>query len=117
MISVGTCISEQLQGPVPAHTDLDFAAVTSKQGALTVDANCMDALRQVCHNLMEPLQDDVVAAILMTQDDPGNKAEIISIGSGTGFIYQQNLVADGKAIFDCHAEVLARRGLEAYLFN
>ena len=110
-------LSEQLQGPVPAHTDLDFAAVTSKQGALTVDANCMDALRQVCHNLMEPLQDDVVAAILMTQDDPGNKAEVVSIGSGTGFIYQQNLVADGKAIFDCHAEVLARRGLEAYLFS
>ena len=108
-------LSGQLQGPVPAHTNLSCADVTSKQGAMKVGANCMDALRQVCQNLMEPLQDGVFAAILMTQD--GNKAEIVSIGSGTGFIYQQNLVANGKAIFDCHAEVLARRGLEAYLFN
>ena len=108
-------LSEQLRGNVSAYTSLSFADPPSKRSATEVESRCIEVLRQVCHNLLEPLQDDVMAAILMTR--PENKAEIISIGSGTGFKNHENLVEDGKAILDCHAEVLARRGLEAFLFS
>ena len=109
-------LSEQLWGNISAHTSLSFADAPSVQIATEVASRCIEVLRQVCHNLLVPLQDDVMAAILMTR--PEHKAEIVCIGSGTGFINQQNLVVkDGQAIFDCHAEVLARRGLQAFLFK
>ena len=108
-------LTEQLRDSVSAYTSLSFADASSKRSATEVDSRCIEVLRQVCHNLLEPLQDDVLAAILMTR--PGCNAEIICIGSGTGFINHENLVKDGEAIFDCHAEVLARRGLEAFLFS
>ena len=108
-------LSEQLRGNVSAYTSLRFADAPSRQNAGEIDSKVMDALRQVCHNLLEPLQKDVLAAILMTC--PGQKAEIVCLGSGTGFIKHQNLVNDGNAVFDCHAEVLARRGLQAFLYK
>ena len=108
-------LSEQLRGSVSAHTSLSFADAPSRQNAGEIDSKVIDALRQVCHNLLEPLQKDVLAAILMTC--PGQKAEIVCLGSGTGFIKHQNLVNDGNAVFDCHAEVLARRGLQAFLYK
>ena len=109
-------LSEQLRGSVSAHTSLSFADAPIVQIATEVPSRCIEVLRQVCHNLQEPLQGEVMAAILMTR--PGHQAKIVCIGSGTGFINQQNLVLkDGQAIFDCHAEVLARRGLQAFLFK
>ena len=96
-------------------TSLSFADALSRQNAVEIDSEVIAELRQVCQNLLEPLKKDVLAAILMTC--PGHKAEIVCIGSGTGFINHQNLVNDGKAVFDCHAEVLARRGLQAYLYK
>ena len=108
-------LSEQLQGSISAHTSLSFADAPSVQNAAEVVSRSMEALRQVCHNLLEPLQDDVMAAILMTH--PEGRAEIVCIGSGTGFINHEHLVNDGRAVFDCHAEVLARRGLQAFLFK
>ena len=96
-------------------TSLSFADALSRQNAVEIDSKAIEALRQVCQNLLEPLQKDVLAAIFMTQ--PGHKAEIVCIGSGTGFINHQNLVKDGKAVLDCHAEVLARRGLQSFLYK
>ena len=99
-----------------AYTTLSCFDAPSERSATEVDSRCTEILRQVCRILLlEPSEDDVMAAILMTR--PGYNAEIICIGSGTGFINHENLVKDGEAIFDCHAEVLARRGLEAFLFN
>ena len=108
-------LCKQLQGSVSAHTSLSFADAPSEQNAGEIDSKVIEALRQVCHNVMKPLQDNVLAAILMTR--PRQKAEIVCIASGTGFINHQNLVEDGNAVFDCHAEVLVRRGLQAYLYK
>ena len=106
-------LCKQLQGSVSAHTSLHFADVS--RNAKEIDFKCREVLRHVCHNVMESLQDNVLAAILMTR--PEQKAEIVCIASGTGFINHRNLVKDGKAVFDCHAEVLVRRGLQAYLYK
>ena len=108
-------LSEQLRGIVSEHTSLSFADPSSIGNAAKINSRSMEALRQVCHNLLEPLQGDVMAAILMTH--PGQEARIVCIGSGTGFINHEHLVNDGRAVFDCHAEVLARRGLQAFLFK
>ena len=108
-------LCKQLQGSVSAHTSLSFADAPGKQNAGEIDSKVIEALRQVCHNVMKPLQDNVLAAILMTR--PRQKAEIVCIASGTGFINHRNLVEDGNAVFDCHAEVLVRRGLQAYLYK
>jgi len=104
-------LSTQLRGDVSEYTILNFADVTE------VDATCHDALRQVCHNLLEPMHDEVFAAILMTSTRPGCRAEIVSIGSGTGFVNHLFPIKSGEAVLDCHAEVLARRGLVEFLFN
>ena len=107
-------LSMQLWGDVSKYTILSFADVSSGRSA-AMDAACQDALRQVCHNLVEPMHDEVFAAILMTR--PRCRAEIVSIGCGTGFINHQIPIKNGEAVFDCHAEVLARRGLVEFLFN
>ena len=108
-------LCKQLQGSVSAHTSLSFADAPSRRNAGEIDSKVIEALRQMCHNVMKPLQDNVLAGILMTR--PDQKAEIVCIASGTGFINHRNLVKDGKAVFDCHAEVLVRRGLQAYLYK
>ena len=72
-------------------------------------------LAQVCHNLLEPaVQDDVHAAILMTTDHQSAKAKIITVASGTGFCKRS---AAKSAVFDCHAEMLVRKGLIEFLFK
>lgn len=96
-------------------TSLSFADALSRQNAVEIDSKAIEALRQVCQKMLEPLKQDVVAAIFMTR--PGCKAEIVCIGSGTGFINHRHLINNGKAVFDCHAEVLARRGLQAFLYK
>ena len=81
-----------------------------------VQEQCFTAAKQLCYNHLEPLhKDDVIAAIIMTQ--PGKTAKIVSIGIGNGFIHWKNIVEDGTAIIDSHAEVLARRGFEAFLMK
>ena len=81
-----------------------------------VQEQCFIAAKQLCYNHLEPLhKNDVIAGIIMTQ--PGKKAKIVSVGIGNGFIHGKNIVEDGTAIIDSHAEVLARRGFEVFLMK
>ena len=106
-------LSMRLRGDVSDYTVLRLSDISSKQNAAEIHVTCQNALRQVCHNLVEPMHDQVFAAILITRS--GGRDEIVSIGSGTGFNYHQ--IENEEAVLNCHAEVLARRGLETFLFN
>ena len=60
-----------------------------------------------------------LACMLMITDRQFEQARVISIGTGNGCLTEANLsyVDDGKALHDCHAEIIARRGLIKYLFE
>ena len=81
-----------------------------------VITKCKELTKQVCHNQLEPLHHkDVIAAIIMCYSN--SKAKIVAIGSGKGFMHGQYVTKDGSALQDCHAEVLAKRGLQAFLLR
>ncbi|CAF3609451.1 unnamed protein product [Adineta steineri] len=60
-----------------------------------------------------------LACILMVTNGQFDQACVISIGTGNGCLAETNLTYadDGTALHDCHAEILARRGLIRYLFE
>jgi len=45
------------------------------------------------------------------QDDEG---EVVAVGTGDACIFSKNLTTDGRAVMDCHAEVIARKALMKY---
>ncbi|CAF1152013.1 unnamed protein product [Adineta ricciae] len=59
-----------------------------------------------------------LACMLMVTDGQFEQALVISIGTGNACLDETNLsyANDGKVLHDCHAEVLARRGLIRFLF-
>merc|ERR1711953_88353 len=62
----------------------------------------------------------VIAGICMTRkpitDQSMEEPEVISIGTGTKLIHGKHFTASGEAIFDCHAEIIARRAFKRYLY-
>ena len=53
------------------------------------------------------------AAILaVDSQQPGTNVTVISFATGNKCLGRQQLVLDGTLVQDCHAEVLARRGLK-----
>ena len=59
--------------------------------------------------------ENVVAGVVMTRSD--RFAQFVSVGMGKNFIHKENLTCDGTRVLDCHAEVLARRGLKRYILQ
>ncbi|UJR37820.1 hypothetical protein I4U23_030510 [Adineta vaga] len=60
-----------------------------------------------------------LACMLMVIDGQFEQASVISIGTGNSCLDETNLsyADDGKVLHDCHAEILARRGLIRFLFE
>lgn len=60
-----------------------------------------------------------LACMLMITDGQYEKARVISIATGNSCLDETNLqyADDGTALHDCHAEILARRGLIRFLFE
>jgi hypothetical protein len=60
-----------------------------------------------------------LACMLMINDGQYEQARVISIGTGNSCLDETNLsyADDGTALHDCHAEILARRGLIKYFFE
>ena len=60
-----------------------------------------------------------LACMLMITDEQYSQAQVVSIGTGNSCLDETNLsyADDGTAVHDCHAEILARRGLIKYLFQ
>ena len=60
-----------------------------------------------------------LACMLMITDQDYSHAQVVSIATGNTCLDETNLsyADDGTALHDCHAEILARRGLIKYLFQ
>ncbi len=59
----------------------------------------------------------VIAGIVKSVDNDPTNLKVISIGTGSKFLYEKNLNSDGNAVHDTHAEVVARRGFIRYIYN
>ena len=63
----------------------------------------------------------VLAGICMTRfpcrDESTEVPEVISIGTGTKTIQGANFTTHGTALFDCHGEIIARRGFKRFLYS
>ena len=104
-------LKEYLQSSVEVLCDFPYCKYWSDD-----IAKCKALIKQVCHNQLEPFhRDDVVAAMIMF--DSYSKTKIVAIGSGKGFMHGRYVTKDGSVLQDCHAEVLAKRGLQAFLLR
>lgn len=56
----------------------------------------------------------VLAAVLM---ETSEELRVVALGTGTKWISGMNLDANGQAINDCHAEVIARRAFVVFLYS
>jgi len=59
----------------------------------------------------------ILAGVVMTSGPKSKGCRVISIATGSKSISGVNLSLDGKSINDCHAEILARRGLVSFLYD
>lgn len=59
----------------------------------------------------------VIAGIVKSTDNDTANLKVVSIGTGSKFFYTKNLDANGNAVHDTHAEVVARRGFIRYIYD
>jgi len=58
-----------------------------------------------------------LAGVVMTSGPKTKGSRVISMATGSKSISGSNLSLEGKSINDCHAEILARRGLVSFLYD
>ncbi len=59
----------------------------------------------------------VLAGIVMSRGSTADGTQVISIATGSKCINGGQLNLEGEALNDCHAEILARRGLVSFLYD
>ena len=60
---------------------------------------------------------NILAGVVMTSGPKSKGCRVISVATGSKSISGVNLSLDGKSINDCHAEILARRGLVSFFYD
>ena len=76
---------------------------------------CTSILQHVCRNHGERYDDQRVQAAVILEHS--GQRQVICAAMGTSFIEDTRYLKDSQAIRDCHAEVLARRGLILFLLR
>ncbi|KAJ6641387.1 Double-stranded RNA-specific editase 1, partial [Pseudolycoriella hygida] len=64
-----------------------------------------------------PIAYKVIAGIVQSTNDDWNNLKVISIGTGSKFLFEKHHDSKGNAVHDTHAEVVARRGFIRYIYN
>ncbi|CAD6188154.1 unnamed protein product [Caenorhabditis auriculariae] len=59
--------------------------------------------------------ENIISSIFL-MDSSSKKMKIISLATGTKCIIGTNVSCSGSTVMDCHAEILARRGLSRFLY-
>ena len=59
----------------------------------------------------------LLAGIVMSDGPVISGSRVISLGTGTKSISGSQLSLEGETVNDCHAEILARRGLVSFLYD
>lgn len=59
----------------------------------------------------------VIAGIVQSFEYAHDSLKVVSIGTGSKFLYEKHLNSKGNAVHDTHAEVVARRGFIRYIYN
>ena len=83
----------------------------------TIAAACHRMYDQLCKNILYAQSSTDVVAGIIVQDVASDTAQIVAMGSGSKCISSHLLSANGTAVQDCHAEVLARRAFMRFLYS
>lgn len=87
---------------------------------------CLDHLHRLVESTYETMtkkhsSDDlrykVLAGIVMTREQSNGGAVVVGVTSGSKCINGGSLSMEGETLNDCHAEILARRCLLAFLYD
>ncbi|KAG4072781.1 hypothetical protein HA402_005258 [Bradysia odoriphaga] len=82
-----------------------------------IECLILDKYRNIMSNTPQYLGYKVIAGIVKSVNNDRNSFKVISIGTGSKFLYEKNLNSNGNAVHDTHAEVVARRGFIRYIYN
>ncbi|BFZ22670.1 hypothetical protein BsWGS_25709 [Bradybaena similaris] len=96
---------ERIQGDPQMLADHIAQMVFNKFGELTDNFSSSYARRKV------------LAGIVMTTGEASDPGKVICLATGTKCINGEYLSSEGKAVNDCHAEVICRRLLMRYLYS
>jgi len=104
--------------PAPAVRSAEKARVASCEFADAMARLSVDTFRRLCSVAGLHYEQTCVAAIvaLCVRDDGTSSLVVLSLGAGTKFTRAADVASDacGDRLRDCHAEPLARRGLQRY---
>ncbi|XP_037044067.1 double-stranded RNA-specific editase Adar-like [Bradysia coprophila] len=82
-----------------------------------IECLILDKYKNIMSSTSQYLGYKVIAGIVKSVDNDRNSLKVISIGTGSKFLYEKNLNSNGNAVHDTHAEVVARRGFIRYIYN
>lgn len=82
-----------------------------------VAVETLTKFRSLVASVSEDLSGRKVLAAILLYDDNKDQLSVVSLGTGNCFVTGDNLCDEGSVINDSHAEIIAKRGFQRYLFK